>query len=151
MSGNDTIAQDDASDALAPDAIAIVGISGRFPGAANLDQFWDNIRNGVCSVGEDANGDGQLTPGNVATVVQSGVTNADGVTGIALQYPREFARWVEVVLEVRIQVAGSEGVASAQFFLPISADDVTDANVPPPGATSPFPFPTGPAIARSCP
>jgi hypothetical protein len=124
------------------------------PWAQDIDATFpseDIDRNGVCSVGEDANGDGQLTPGNVATVVQSGVTNADGVTGIALQYPREFARWVEVVLEVRIQVAGSEGVASAQFFLPISADDVTDANVPPPGATSPFPFPTGPAIARSCP
>jgi amino acid adenylation domain-containing protein len=47
---NGTIAQDDASDALAPDAIAIVGISGRFPGAKTLDQFWDNVRNGVCSV-----------------------------------------------------------------------------------------------------
>jgi amino acid adenylation domain-containing protein len=50
VSGNDTIAEENASDALASDAIAIVGISGRFPGAANLDQFWDNIRNGVCSV-----------------------------------------------------------------------------------------------------
>lgn len=26
--------------------IAIIGMAGRFPGAANLDQFWDNLRNG---------------------------------------------------------------------------------------------------------
>ena len=50
MSGNDTTASENASDVLPSDAIAIVGISGRFPGAKNLDQFWDNIRNGVCSV-----------------------------------------------------------------------------------------------------
>ena len=32
------------------DAIAIIGIAGRFPGAADLDQFWHNIHNGVSSV-----------------------------------------------------------------------------------------------------
>lgn len=30
--------------------IAIVGMAGRFPGAANLDEFWQNIRNGVDSI-----------------------------------------------------------------------------------------------------
>ena len=32
------------------DDIAIVGMSGRFPGARNLLQFWDNLRNGVESI-----------------------------------------------------------------------------------------------------
>jgi amino acid adenylation domain-containing protein len=32
------------------DAIAIIGIAGRFPGAADVDQFWHNIHNGVSSV-----------------------------------------------------------------------------------------------------
>ncbi|WP_394836552.1 amino acid adenylation domain-containing protein [Pendulispora rubella] len=31
-------------------AIAIVGLSGRFPGAPNLDTFWNNLRNGVESI-----------------------------------------------------------------------------------------------------
>jgi amino acid adenylation domain-containing protein len=31
-------------------AVAIVGFSGRFPGAPNLEKFWDNLDNGVCSV-----------------------------------------------------------------------------------------------------
>ena len=35
---------------LANDAIAIIGMAGRFPGAADLDQFWENLRNGVESV-----------------------------------------------------------------------------------------------------
>ena len=32
------------------DAIAIIGMAGRFPGAANIDQFWRNLENGVESV-----------------------------------------------------------------------------------------------------
>ncbi|MBU6399317.1 MAG: amino acid adenylation domain-containing protein [Verrucomicrobia bacterium] len=32
------------------DGIAIIGMAGRFPGARNLDQFWDNLRQGVESV-----------------------------------------------------------------------------------------------------
>ncbi|RKZ68397.1 MAG: hypothetical protein DRQ99_03980, partial [Candidatus Parabeggiatoa sp. nov. 3] len=32
--------------------IAIIGMSGRFPGANGLDEFWDNLKNGICSVTE---------------------------------------------------------------------------------------------------
>jgi acyl transferase domain-containing protein len=35
---------------MSGDGIAIIGMSGRFPGAADVDAFWDNIRNGVESV-----------------------------------------------------------------------------------------------------
>ncbi len=31
-------------------AIAIVGMSGRFPGAANVHEFWQNVTAGVCSI-----------------------------------------------------------------------------------------------------
>src|SRR5262245_13807742 len=31
-------------------AIAIVGMSCRFPGASNVEEFWQNLRNGVCSI-----------------------------------------------------------------------------------------------------
>jgi acyl transferase domain-containing protein/acyl carrier protein len=30
--------------------VAIIGMSGRFPGAANIDQFWENLRDGVESI-----------------------------------------------------------------------------------------------------
>src|SRR5690242_11859917 len=33
-----------------PHAIAIIGLAGRFPGAKNLGEFWQNIRNGVESL-----------------------------------------------------------------------------------------------------
>lgn len=32
--------------------IAIVGMAGRFPGAKNIDEFWQNLRDGVCSIRE---------------------------------------------------------------------------------------------------
>ncbi|MGI4792363.1 MAG: amino acid adenylation domain-containing protein [Janthinobacterium lividum] len=32
------------------DAIAIVGLAGRFPGAANVAEFWENLKNGVDSI-----------------------------------------------------------------------------------------------------
>jgi len=31
-------------------AVAIIGISGRFPGAQNVEQFWQNIKNGIESI-----------------------------------------------------------------------------------------------------
>ena len=39
-----------ASNALTGFEIAIVGMSGRFPGAHNLETFWQNVRDGVESI-----------------------------------------------------------------------------------------------------
>ena len=33
-----------------PDGIAIIGMAGRFPGAKDVDQFWQNLRDGVESI-----------------------------------------------------------------------------------------------------
>jgi thioester reductase-like protein len=33
-----------------PDSIAVIGMSCRFPGAATLDEFWENLRNGIESI-----------------------------------------------------------------------------------------------------
>ncbi len=30
--------------------IAVIGMAGRFPGARNIGEFWDNLRNGVESL-----------------------------------------------------------------------------------------------------
>src|SRR6266576_1853248 len=35
------------STTASPDALAIVGMSGRFPKAASIDEFWENLRAGV--------------------------------------------------------------------------------------------------------
>lgn len=42
--------QDNSEVGDAEEQIAIVGISGRFPGAKTLDQFWENLRDGVESI-----------------------------------------------------------------------------------------------------
>lgn len=109
------------------------------------------VIDGVTQPAEDTNGDGQLTPGNVASTAPTVKTSEDGTAAVTLQYPRSFANWVEVLLDVRVQVAGSEGVAFAQFWLPILTDDLQDKAVAPPGETSPFPFPVGPDFPRTCP
>ncbi len=33
-----------------PRAVAIIGYSGQFPGAPDLEQFWDNLERGVCAI-----------------------------------------------------------------------------------------------------
>ena len=40
------------TEAEATEAIAVVGLAGRFPGASTVDQFWTNLRDGVESVVE---------------------------------------------------------------------------------------------------
>jgi len=109
------------------------------------------VVNGTTVAAEDVNGDGQLTPGNVASTAPTVTTSDNGTAAVLIQYPRSFAKWTEVLLDVRVQVAGSEGAASAQFWLPIAAEDLSDKAVPPPGTPSPFPFPVGPSFPRTCP
>ena len=50
---NQVLAKDPASAARAENhAIAIIGMAGRFPGAPSVAEFWQNIRNGVESLGQ---------------------------------------------------------------------------------------------------
>jgi hypothetical protein len=111
----------------------------------------DVDRDGICKAGEDTNDDKQLTPGNVASTAPTVSTTENGTAAVTLVFPRSFAQWVEVLLDVRVQVAGSEGAAVAQFWLPIAADDLGDKAVAPPGALSPFPFQKGPDFPTTCP
>ncbi|HVQ98062.1 MAG TPA: beta-ketoacyl synthase N-terminal-like domain-containing protein, partial [Mycobacterium sp.] len=39
-----------SSNSLPPNAIAIVGMAGRFPGADSVSAFWDNLRRGTESI-----------------------------------------------------------------------------------------------------
>jgi acyl transferase domain-containing protein len=40
----------EANQTAAPEGIAVIGMSGRFPGAGNVDQFWRNLVQGVESI-----------------------------------------------------------------------------------------------------
>ena len=91
--------------------------------------------------GEDTNGDGQLTPGNVAAVQvlsTDGRTDANGLASIQVVYPQDYGAWVDLRLRVTITtIAGTEGVDQRTFTLPVSATDLTGVP-PPPGQPSPF-------------
>lgn len=101
----------------------------------------DINRNGILDPGEDTaglgNGNGRLEPGNVISVDSPQTTNADGFATFQMPYAKQFANWVEVRLEARGAVAGSEALSDEFFTLPVAGADVMNEFAPP-GAISPF-------------
>lgn len=104
---------------------------------ANEDRNMNGILD-LIPLTEDNNGDGQLTPGNVASVPSSVTTGADGTFQFLITYPKQFAQWVQVRLSASTTVDGTESVDVQDFWLPVAAAALTNENVAPPGATSPF-------------
>jgi hypothetical protein len=98
----------------------------------------DKNYNGVLDPLEDENGDGLLTPGNVASVNTNTLTDTAGFATANITYAKNYAYWANVTLEAKISVAGTESVANATLVLPGVFSDYTDPNVSPPGQTSPF-------------
>ena len=86
---------------------------------------------------EDINGDGVLTPGNVAEVNRTATTDADGFAQFNVTYAKQFANWVNVKIEGRIYSYGNQTLGTTQFYLPVLRDDVA-CEVTPPGPISPF-------------
>jgi adhesin/invasin len=78
----------------------------------------DSNRNGILDPGEDVNNNNRLDPGNVATVPITVTTNTTGFAFFDVVYAQEFAGLVEVELNARTVVVGSEGSSQAKFFLP---------------------------------
>jgi phthiocerol/phenolphthiocerol synthesis type-I polyketide synthase E len=69
----------DMPDSFPSDGIAIIGMSGRFPGARNLSEFWNNLRNGVESISFFS--EEELATAGVATSITQNpnFVNAGGV------------------------------------------------------------------------
>jgi hypothetical protein len=103
----------------------------------------DSNFNGLLDSGEDYNSNNRLDPGNVATVPPTVTTDASGFAFFDVGYAREFT-WVEVELEARTVVAGSEGSSQVIFFLRGAASDFNNCSVAPPGQVSPY------GIATTC-
>jgi len=94
--------------------------------------------NGILNSNEDKNGDGSLTPGNVALVTPGDVTtDSGGRATFYLQYGEQFAPWVDVKLSARTSVEGTESVNSITYSLNGSISDFTGDGAPA-GITSPF-------------
>ncbi len=104
------------------------------------DQACDNEdrnQNGILDTGEDLNNNTSLDPRIVVSVPQTVTTDATGFAFFDVTYAREFT-WVEIELEARAAVQGSEASARARFFLRGIASDFSDCEVSPPGQVSPF-------------
>lgn len=111
------------------------------PMSAELSPFYTAIcnnedlnLNGDLDTGEDVNGNMQLDPSNPASVPESVVVGSDGSFQFNITYPQDRGNWVIVRLTASATVSGSEATQSADFLLPISADDADN----PPGSVSPY-------------
>lgn len=94
----------------------------------------DDNRNGFLDGGEDFNSNGSIEAGNVVTVVPGAFeSDAAGEGLIELRYPQEYGGWVEVEMEARSTVQGTEFSERAFFILELLADDISDLDQSPPG------------------
>ncbi|MFO1433751.1 MAG: Ig-like domain-containing protein [Candidatus Competibacteraceae bacterium] len=93
----------------------------------------------------DYNHNGELEPGNVASVVSTVTTGDDGSAFFRINYGRNYAYWVTVQLTGSANVAGSEATESTSpFSLPGVVGDFNNKDVNPPNNPSPF------GVANSC-
>ena len=113
-----------------------------FPVAGCVDE--DADRNGSLGPGEDNNFNGRIEAGNIATAVAAGgggstvTTDVNGFAIVDVYWPQEYAYWVEVTLEARTAVQGTEFAEATNFLLTGLATDFNTENIAPPGPSSPF-------------
>lgn len=97
----------------------------------------DLNQNGVLDAGEDADGDGVLEPSNVATAfidADGGKTDASGFAYVRVKYPRGFANWVAIEVQVTITAtSGTEVRTARRITLPAVLTDLATATNPPGG------------------
>ena len=93
---------------------------------------------GILEISEDTNSDGQITPGNAATVARTVTADEFGIATFEVRYPQDHAPWLDVRLQVSGNAAGTENIAFREYTLPVSAEDVTTETSPPP--PNPFGF-----------
>jgi hypothetical protein len=80
-----------------------------------------------------------MYPGSIAAVsVGSLVTDSTGSGEFSVIYPEDHAAWVQVVLTATATVSGTQGSASATFWLPQLSTYVGDVTTQIPGQTSPY-------------
>jgi len=93
---------------------------------------------GILNTGEDTNGDGRLTPGNIAVVAPGSViTDVTGRATFQIQYGKQFAPWAQVDITARAVVAGTESRRSILYTLLGSIPDFASDSTPA-GVISPF-------------
>ena len=95
---------------------------------------------------EDTNGDGVLTPGNIAAayfglsgLATTATADEKGSAVLRVRYLRDRSLWASVRLRISASVPdGTEGAEKVEFWLPILSTDLTDPALSPPGNPSPY-------------
>lgn len=92
----------------------------------------DTNENLILDAGEDANGDGLLTPPNSSAGVLPTTVTADssGNANFNLTYLKQSASWITVRMRARTLVQGSESTSSFTFTLPAEVTDVSSCALP---------------------
>jgi hypothetical protein len=112
------------------------------PAAGCPDEDVD--RNGTLGPGEDLNGNSRIDAGNIAAAAahdtggSTVTTDQNGFALVDVFYPQEYAYWLQVTLEARTSVQGTEFSRRTTFVLPALATDFSQENKEPPGLYSPF-------------
>lgn len=85
----------------------------------------DTNRNGQKDAGEDANGDGVLTPPSTASGSVPGTvyTGDDGTAVFDLTYVKTSAAWIEAEITASVVVYGTETRSTYTFWLPYLEDE----------------------------
>lgn len=92
---------------------------------------------GVLDAGEDYNGNGQLDPGKPATITTTVTTDSNGNATFYVDYPKDYASWLQVRIIASIVVSGTESSNSLRTVLPAVREEVKNDKLPP-GMYSPF-------------
>lgn len=90
--------------------------------------------NGILDEGEDDNGDGELTPGNVASLDADATTDENGQALVYLNYPKQYGPWVQLSITARGESSGSESVESMNYILGVSTEDRQTNGAAPPSS-----------------
>ncbi len=99
----------------------------------------DVNRNSILDANEDRNENGILDPRNVVTFDPATVTtDENGFANFKLLYPQQYAKYIEIEIEARTIVSGTESIAIESYELWGSAEDFSDPNQTPPGLESPY-------------
>jgi hypothetical protein len=93
--------------------------------------------NGVLDEGEDFNLNNHVEAGNIAAIAATGTTDENGEVHFDISYPQVYGLWLDVRLEGKATVQGTEFAESLTFVLPVIASDVDSLDTAPPGVLIP--------------
>ncbi|MEY4748164.1 MAG: hypothetical protein RIQ60_378 [Pseudomonadota bacterium] len=112
---------------VSPDPLSISSLGYYMGMCANEDANRNGVLEGSGVGGEDINSNNQLDPRKSDVAIRgSGVTDANGVATLQIEYPKNVATWISYKILVSASgISGTEGRATWSGILPAPAGDFT--------------------------